>query len=95
MSGPRPAEQPGVVVRIRMSGSHCYTSKRMTLDQAHGVKTSLVKRFGEFPEGLLDVPEFPCPELEELAVNAARVTGVEVRRVNGDGGLVRGQEPSS
>jgi hypothetical protein len=95
VSAPRPAPQPpGIIVRIRVTGCSPYASKRMTLDEARLLAAQLTEKFRRYPEGLLALPEFPCPDLECLSVNASRVVAVEVHRVTGDGRLLpRGGEP--
>lgn len=79
--------RPGIVVRIRVAGSYPYTSVPMTLAKATELVDSLVARFRTFPEGLLDVSEFPSADLQRLVVHVPRVIAVEVRCIRGDGVL--------
>lgn len=85
---------PGIVVRIRMSGGHSYTSKRMTRDAAASVAEGIKETFRRFT-GLVDLPQFPDDTLEELSLVADQVQAVELRCVNGDGALWTGPTPAT
>lgn len=75
--------RPGFVVRIKLHGSLCYSSTRMTLNEAQALSTRTRELATGYVGSFID---FPAADYQALLVRAEHIRSIEVRAVAADGG---------